>query len=401
MKLVQEDVELSLNSKRGNHRQQDMSPNNKRQLMSENTQTVKQTSTRSVWRSAKEIVGKYNDLSRWTRVLVSLYILTVSFVALALMNLFTDIRISADKIQPVVPDVVDVLDLHGAEHGYSHEQSINLENLLTTIEDKDTPFIDKPSDDAPKWQEYAVAPHKSNKPRLAIVIDDMGMVLSALDYIPQLPKTINFAFLPYAENLDWQTRQIKDAGHELMVHLPMQPKNKRANPGHNALEAEMEMDDLSALIDWNLDRISDYVAVNNHMGSYLTEKKPQMDLVMKKLEARGVFYLDSMTSNKSVGALTASQNNVPYLERDVFLDNVRDPEKIKIQILKAIKLAKKRGYAIAIGHPYPETMQLLANWDTVYEFQEVELVPISQVMHEKLQENYRQYAIGLDQVQPS
>ncbi|MBV1887509.1 MAG: divergent polysaccharide deacetylase family protein, partial [Parvibaculaceae bacterium] len=133
-------------------------------------------------------------------------------------------------------------------------------------------------------------------------------------------------------------------------------------------------------VEWNLSQFGGFVGINNHMGSSLTENPGLMVRVMVHLRKKGYLFLDSLTSPKSVGARAAIATGVPYIERDVFLDNDRTIAAILAQLEKTERIAKKRGYAVAIGHPYAETMKALQFWTAKLDKRTFTLVPISQLV---------------------
>ena len=195
----------------------------------------------------------------------------------------------------------------------------------------------------PAWKQYAVAPVVSTLPKLAIVIDDLGLSLEASERFARIQGPLTLAYLPYANSLRYQTKLVRSAGHELLVHLPMEPKSRVADPGPNALLSDLDARELHRRILWNLSRFEGFVGINNHMGSAFTENSVGMLAVLDTLRMRQLVFLDSITSPKSVGISTARKLGVPYASRDIFLDNDRDYDKIRRQLDKAIKIAERRG----------------------------------------------------------
>jgi len=218
----------------------------------------------------------------------------------------------------------------------------------------------------------------ARRPKIAIVIDDMGMQRQALTALAAM-KPLTLSFLPYADQLNDQTRRMQIAGHELMLHLPMEPISPFADPGPNALYGNMSVKELSAKLDWNMARFGSFIAVNNHMGSKLTEDPAAMVRVMTALKGRNVFFLDSRTSPNSVAERAARAVGVGFVGRDVFLDNVRTRAAILQQLQKALAIADIRGWSIAIGHPHAVTLATIADWRVDVESLGVEIVPLADV----------------------
>ena len=232
----------------------------------------------------------------------------------------------------------------------------------------------------PAWRLYAAAWPVATEPMLAIVIDDLGLSGEATMMLAEMPGPYTLSYLPYADDLAAQTKLIRRAGHELMVHLPMQPKNDDVDPGANALLVDLSAEEFARRLDWNLHQFEGFVGVNNHMGSRLTEDASAMVRVMVRLKQGGHLFLDSLTSPNSVGVRAAKATGVPYIARDIFLDNVREEGPILEQLAKAERIARLRGYAIAIGHPYDVTLVTLEKWRKTLKKKGIILVPLSQIV---------------------
>ena len=244
----------------------------------------------------------------------------------------------------------------------------------------------------PAWRSYAAKWGSAEKKRIAIVIDDLGLDQDMSRQLALIEGPLTLAFLPYADGLPEQAEMVRRSGHELLVHLPMEPKSSKADPGPNALLSTVDQAEFERRIEWNLKRFEGFVGINNHMGSALTENPGLMVRLMVYLRKNGYLFLDSLTSPNSVGKRAAVATGVPHIERDIFLDNERNIAAILAQLYRTERIAKKRGYAIAIGHPYPETMKALQFWSARLDQAKFNLVPISQLVAarnapEKLAEN--------------
>ena len=185
--------------------------------------------------------------------------------------------------------------------------------------------------ESPAWRRYAVPIPETamERPMIALVIDDLGHRIDEVARAVALPGPLTLAFLPYVENLPQGTEATREAGHELLLHLPMEPENGMENPGPNALLTTATEADLSRRLAWNLDRFTGYVGVNNHMGSRFTGERGAMNFVLQRLHSRGLLFLDSRTTHRSVGASVARSIDLPTAERDVFIDHVVDHEHIR------------------------------------------------------------------------
>lgn len=199
-------------------------------------------------------------------------------------------------------------------------------------------------------------------PRVAIVIDDLGINVTQSAAVIALPAPLTLAFLPYGPDLPLQTRLAARRGHELLVHLPMQPLASDVDPGPGALRVDQTAADIRAIVQAALAQFTGYRGVNNHMGSRFTADPAGMRALMGALDERELFFLDSRTTPTSVADEMAADAGVPFIGRDIFLDHVRAPTAIRQALADVEALAQRDGAAVAIGHPYPETIAALAEW---------------------------------------
>ncbi len=236
----------------------------------------------------------------------------------------------------------------------------------------------------PAWQQNAVTTMADRSqtayPKIAIIIDDVGLDKAATERLRNMQAPLTLAFLPYANELEEQTAAMRAVGHELMVHLPMQSHRASADPGDNALLTNLSFDEFGERVEWNLNRFDGFVGVNNHMGSLLTEDPALMVRLMARLRSEGLLFVDSLTTPNSMGERAAKALGVPFVARDIFLDNEQDEDYILRQLASTEKIALMRGYAIAIGHPYSITLDVLEEWQKTLASKGFELVPISEVM---------------------
>jgi hypothetical protein len=195
--------------------------------------------------------------------------------------------------------------------------------------------------------------------RGAIIIDDLGARMSRLTSLAELDYKVTISVLPHLRNSTKLAKEAKALGFEVLLHLPMEPANSGNRPGKGALYTYMSREDIRRILDDNLADVPDIVGVNNHMGSKFTEDAAAMGVVLEVLAKRDLFFIDSKTSPRSVVGKVAGQYGMRTASRDIFLDNEQDKEYIKRQFDKFIRAVKRRGSAIAIGHPYPETIEVL------------------------------------------
>lgn len=239
----------------------------------------------------------------------------------------------------------------------------------------------------PLWLRNATAPQAAKgQAMIAVVIDDLGPNLKNARRSIALPAPLTLAFLPYANHLEDLTEKARAAGHELLVHMPMEPEEKSQNPGENALLTGLEPQELERRLKWSLARFSGYVGLNNHMGSRFTKSEAGMRLVMSELAKRGLLFLDSRTIAESRAEQAAKAFMVPFAQRDIFIDNDhRNRDSIRRQLAALEALAQRQGYAVAIGHPHDGTLEVLAEWLPAAAKRGFALVPISEIVRQRLQ----------------
>ena len=187
------------------------------------------------------------------------------------------------------------------------------------------------------------------------------------------------SFLTYGPHLEQQIEAARAAGHEIMAHVPMQP-HKDLYTAPDGLTVDMTDEELTKNFEIMLTKFEGVKGVNNHMGSKLTEDLSRMNVIMEILKERNMFFLDSKTSAKSRAEEAARAAGIAYAHRHVFLDNNNDKTYILGQLDKVEKLAKKNGYAIAIGHPKSQTYAALKEWLPKMKDKGLELIHLSEAI---------------------
>ena len=234
---------------------------------------------------------------------------------------------------------------------------------------------------APAWLRNATpSPPAGKALRIAIVIDDCGLDRPRTERAIALPAAVTLSFLPYANDLPAQTEAARRNGHELLVHVPMQPVNAHIDMGPTGLAVDLPREEVLRRLRWDLGRFDGYVGINNHMGSRFTTDRQAMSWVIGELRSRGLMFLDSRTIAGSVGESLASADDVPYAGRDVFLDDERTADAVEARLMDAEAVAHKKGAAIAIGHPHDATLAALNRWIAELPRSGVVLVPLTAVV---------------------
>lgn len=223
------------------------------------------------------------------------------------------------------------------------------------------------------------APGTAGKPRIAIVVDDLGRSVAHIEALGRLDVPLTYAVLPYETRTAEVVAMLREGRQQIFVHLPMEAKGA-ANPGPGALRVTMDDAELHRLTVAALEAVPGAVGVNNHMGSAVAADRRAMGAVLDLLKSRKLLFLDSRTSADSLGYSLARQRGIPAGERQVFLDTERNRDFIRKQFEVLLATATKRGGAIAIAHPYTETLEILAAEVPKARDLGFDFVPVSQLL---------------------
>jgi len=216
-------------------------------------------------------------------------------------------------------------------------------------------------------------PHQ--RPQLAIIMDDLGRSLSVARQLAELDLHVTFSILPGEPRAGAVASLARRLGQETMLHLPMEPHDyPQTNPGSDALLLGQSPEEIRQRLNAMLGKVPLVTGANNHMGSRFTEYAEGMEVVLQLMREKGLFFVDSRTSSRSVAARVAARTGVPVASRDMFLDNVADVEAIRAEIRKLVRLSQRQGAAIGICHPYPETLAALSQEQGLLKDGTVELV---------------------------
>jgi polysaccharide deacetylase 2 family uncharacterized protein YibQ len=223
-------------------------------------------------------------------------------------------------------------------------------------------------------------PRPGKLPRIAIIIDDIGYDAQIAEKFIGLNAAITLSILPHSPHQREIIRMAREKGLDTMLHLPMEPLEYPAiNPGPGALLSAMSPDALIRQLNEDIDAVPYIKGVNNHMGSRMTGSSDQMNQILSSIRKRDLFFIDSRTTTDTQARSSARLFQVPYAERDVFLDNVQEPEAIRRQFRLLLQKAAANGQALAIGHPHGMTLQILK--EELPEIQKkVTIVPASSVV---------------------
>jgi polysaccharide deacetylase 2 family uncharacterized protein YibQ len=216
----------------------------------------------------------------------------------------------------------------------------------------------------PTWRRNAVpVAFNDERPKIAVVVDDMGVMHPHTEQVVALPGPLTLSWFPFAADLPEQIAAATARGHEATLHMPMQSfSNSTAQTGPDPLRIDLPPAVNLARLRAALDAVPDTVGLNNHMGAVATRDAALMDLVAFEALARGMLFLDSVTISHSVALARAEIAGVPAAARDVFIDHLAEPAVIREQLAEIEATSRRLGYAIAIGHPRPHTLDALEAW---------------------------------------
>jgi len=306
---------------------------------------------------------KGNAKARPVLVLVATVILVVLSIVLIDSFLKRDPPVVAPPVQPKV-----------AEH---HKLPLRNHGERGTIAHDDyTAMV------VPPPVELHDRPRLAGPGKLAVIIDDMGKGMQEARSICDIGVPVTFAIIPGLPKVRQVAHEAQRRGVEAMVHLPMEPKGyPERRLEENGLFLSQSNEEIAARVHGYLREIPEAVGANNHMGSAFTESREKMSVVLGVLKERGMFFVDSKTSAISVGEALARELGVRTASRAVFLDNIQDVGYITKQIRQAAAIARKRGSAIAIGHPHPATIQALAVELPKLRDEGITFVPVSSLVY--------------------
>lgn len=208
-----------------------------------------------------------------------------------------------------------------------------------------------------------LADRPDERPRIAIVIDDLGLDWARFRSVNNLPVPVTLGFLPYGSEAQAMLDGA-DPRHEAILHLPMEPHRRKEDAGPDMVRTG-PAEDVRAGLHANLGKLSGYRGVNNHTGSKLTADAGAMEVILRELRARDLYFLDSRTTEAAKAKRLSRRTGASVLEADLFLDGNfgrGGAAHVRRQLRLAERIAERDGSVIAIGHPYPATIETLGAW---------------------------------------
>ncbi|MFQ5876867.1 MAG: divergent polysaccharide deacetylase family protein [Acidobacteriota bacterium] len=216
--------------------------------------------------------------------------------------------------------------------------------------------------------------------RVAIVIDDVGQEMGPVLELAAIGVPLTFAVLPHRRYSEQLAAVLHAAGHEVILHLPMEPFGyPTRDPGEGSVSGRMRAAEIARRVRWGLGQVPQAVGVSNHMGSRATADREVMRAVLGVVRSRSLYFLDSRTSPETVGFRMAVEMGIPAVERGLFLDARREEPYIESQVRSLLRRARAQGSVVAIGHPHPATVQVLRRSIGLLRSAGIHLVPASEL----------------------
>jgi polysaccharide deacetylase 2 family uncharacterized protein YibQ len=214
---------------------------------------------------------------------------------------------------------------------------------------------------------------------VALIVDDMGNSLEVLNDILSLKEPITVSVLPYSQYAQETARLAHENGLEVLLHLPLESLNNHeaATDTEGMIMAAMSPNEIVQAFETSLARVPFVDGVNNHMGSKFTADATLMRMLFAPMKDKGLLFVDSRTTAQTVAYDEALGMGIPALKRDVFLDADADRSRIRGRLIELFKTAQKKGKAVGICHPFPETLQVLKSNFRLFEKYNLEAVPVS------------------------
>ena len=219
------------------------------------------------------------------------------------------------------------------------------------------------------------------RPRIAVIIDDLGYLKVAGERVIALPGPVACAILPHTPYSRHLALRANEAGKQVLLHLPLQPVQQLMPLGMGSIDIDNTHSQLAKILSANLESVPYADGVNTHMGSLLTQHPGHMAWLMQELGRRGdLYFVDSYTTPSSVALRLAREHGVPATRRHVFLDSEVSRDAVAEQFARLKNRARLYGVAVAIGHPYEVTLDYLERALPQLEREGFDLVPVNDLV---------------------
>jgi len=304
------------------------------------------------------------------------YSVLLSIILVLLVGIFIHLSGGNSKIYPLLNEEAKMPE----EKARIREQE---------FQDEQVPFLyeifQKSEDELQLFHQFTQgkldqAEGLKDSPKIAIIIDDLGYQKEIAERIISLDFPITISILPFLPHSQIVAQMAKEKGLTVLLHLPMEPQNSNVTPGQGAIFSTMTEEEIRNKMLANFQEVPYVDGINNHMGSKATENTAVMRIVLNEVRERGLFFIDSMTSPNSVGYTLSKQMGIKTAYRSVFLDNDQDIDYIRSQVNLLKDFAEKYGTAIAIGHPYCNTIDVLSEIDLLLRAEGIRIVKLEELL---------------------
>ncbi|WP_230873624.1 divergent polysaccharide deacetylase family protein [Paenibacillus woosongensis] len=222
--------------------------------------------------------------------------------------------------------------------------------------------------------------------KLAIIIDDLGNGMQGTEEIMTLPVKVTVAIMPFLPTTKVDARKAHEAGHDVLIHLPLEPKQGPTSwLGPGAILTKMSDDEIRKKVEAAIDNVPYAIGINNHMGSKVTGDERVMSIILDVCRERGLFFVDSRTNYRSVIFKLCEKKGMPQIKNDIFLDDVHTEAHISKQMDKVAEQVRTEGKCITIGHVGTKgkrTAAVLRKYIPKLQEQGIEFVGISEMVRD-------------------
>lgn len=219
-------------------------------------------------------------------------------------------------------------------------------------------------------------------PRIAIVVGGMGLSQTATEgAVDKLPAAVTLAFAPYGTALEQQVAQARNAGHEILLQVPMEgfDQGKEAG-GPRVLLANATPEKTLDTLQWHMSRFQGFVGLTNFLGGRFTTSQAALSPLMREVADRGLVYFDDGSSPQSLAPTVAGAAGVPAARADIVLDMSQRPESIEASLQTLESIAREKGSAIAMASALPQTVERIARFAQSLEARGIALVPLTSII---------------------
>jgi len=224
-------------------------------------------------------------------------------------------------------------------------------------------------------------PGKPDAPRIALIVGGLGVSANVTsEAIAKLPGAVTLALMPYGTNVERLAAQAREAGHEILLQVPMEPFGYPDNdPGPQTLLTSLTPEQNLERLHWLMSRFQGYVGVADASGARFTASEQSFAPVLRETAKRGLIYVDDGSNPRSVAGRIAGANNLPFAKADLVLDSVPTPSEIDHALGRLEMAARERGLAVGVSSALPVSIEHIAKWAKAAESRGLQLVPITAV----------------------